>query len=88
MGEPESGDVGGAEENRRTIELPEMEDMQATFRRGHVSATIDWTHTLFVFRFRDERPEVRRVLGAPKEYEFSWTPTLGVNVKEPPHGQA
>lgn len=88
MGEPESRDVGGAEERtRRVIRIPALvgEPIAIIAKRGDVSATIKWDDELFVFRFRDARPEVlAQSLGhSAKEYEFSWSPDEGVGISVP-----
>lgn len=90
MSESDSGNVGGDKGSFERVTIPIHVGVatEFTLKRGDVSATIEWTDERFVFRFRDERPEADRVLDAPEEYEFTWTPDCGVNVKEPPNGQA
>jgi hypothetical protein len=85
MGESDSRDVGGAaERTRRVIRIPALvgEPIAIIAKRGGVSAVIEWDDNLFVFRFRDERPEAARVLGATQEHEFSWSPDSGVRVED------
>lgn len=77
--------MGGAEETVAHVTIPVHEHIVTglTLKRGDVSATISWDDERFLFRFHDARPEAAGIGGAAQEYEFSWVPKTGVNVKEP-----
>lgn len=81
MGEPDSGDVGGAEELRTFVCTPKGPARYTLHLPvGDVSAMMEWDGKRFLFRFCDERPEARRILGAAQEHDFTWSPDVSIGM--------